>query len=737
MSKFFQSLVIVALAAGMPLGLSAEPTTPLDTIAAIRSLSTEQAVQGKPIRINGVITFYTDDSQQFVVSDNDQSIYVHTELSGPYKMAALSKEERKRLKPGAIVEVEGITGVGQYAPIIYPKHIQFLGTTNLPRPIQVTLPDLLTGVYDAQWISLRGIIQRIDFLDKKYGFQILLATEKGNGHVLCQCANFNPKDRLRYLDASVELQGVAFTGFNQRGEAASVGIKINAEKDITILTPPLADAFATPKISLENLRTFSTNLDFLHRQCLEGTVTFSQSGKFFYLQEGDRAVRVTTRQTNQLAAGDRVLASGYVEMSHINAELHEAVYRVIGTNPVPPAIPLTWDQTMTATRFPLDTKRLDYDGRLVRISGNVEQVDLRSPNGPRMWVNQDGRTIVIWLGSDVTPQAAASWEVGSVVSLTGICMMQYSDNRPPLNFTQPVGFEVFLRSPDDVVVKAHPSWWTARRLTWALFTTGGILALSVGWIFLLRRAVTKQTTRLEHEMKARHNAELEFKATLRERTRIAADLHDTLEQGLTATAYQLEVERARRCDPPPPAARHIDLAFDLLNRSRDDLRRSVWALRSGILEGRSFDEALQTLTGRTELSHNISCACTVQNNSRTRIGEFEANHLLMFVQEAVANAIKHASAKHLEITALVEPTRITISVSDDGVGFNPKTVCGPQDGHFGLLGMKERVTQLNGTLEIFSSPNQGTKIQASVPLPNSSSDEEKLRDAIPEADGKR
>ncbi|HEX7653591.1 MAG TPA: hypothetical protein VF607_08795, partial [Verrucomicrobiae bacterium] len=366
--------LIFLLAASLVSRLQAESVTPLDSIASIRALTPEQAGQGMPLNIKGVITFYSDDSQQFVISDSDQSIYVHTELSGAYKLTALSKEDRKRLKPGAIIAVDGLTGVGQYAPIIYPKHIQFLGTTNLPPPLRVTLPDLLTGVYDSQRVSLQGIIQRIDYLDKKYGFQLLLATEKGTGHVICHCANFNPKDRLRYLDASVELQGVAFTGFNQRGEAASVGIKINNEKDITILTPPLADAFAAPRVSLENLRTYSTNLAFLHRQCLEGTVTFSQPGKFFYLQDNNRAVRVTTRQTNQLEIGDRVLASGYVEMSRINAELHEAVYRRIGTNPVPPVVSLTWDQTMAATHFPLEAKRLDYDGRLIKITGYVEQV---------------------------------------------------------------------------------------------------------------------------------------------------------------------------------------------------------------------------------------------------------------------------------------------------------------------------------------------------------------------------
>ena len=96
-----------------------------------------------------------------------------------------------------------------------------------------------------------------------------------------------------------------------------------------------------------------------------------------------------------------------------------------------------------------------------------------------------------------------------------------------------------------------------------------------------------------------------------------------------------------------------------------------------------------------------------------RVPEFEANHFLLFAQEALANALKHASPHRLTIAALIDRQQITITVSDDGSGFDTENVPGPQQGHFGLMGMKERLNALGGALVIHSHPGQGTSVEAS------------------------
>ncbi len=168
--------------------------------------------------------------------------------------------------------------------------------------------------------------------------------------------------------------------------------------------------------------------------------------------------------------------------------------------------------------------------------------------------------------------------------------------------------------------------------------------------------------------------------------------------------------------PLPPCApvSTADLetgSFDGQPVSIRGLRRSVWAMRTGILEGRTFVEALRHLAGRIEQTYSVPCQCTIQDDG-SRVPEFEANQFLLFAQEAVANSLKHAHPQKLTISAIVDQQRITLTVTDDGSGFDAEKAPGPQQGHFGIMGMKERLNALGGTLVINSVPGCGASVQA-------------------------
>jgi signal transduction histidine kinase len=357
-------------------------------------------------------------------------------------------------------------------------------------------------------------------------------------------------------------------------------------------------------------------------------------------------------------------------------------------------------------------ENLDLEGRLVQICGEVERIDLHGLDGLTIWLTQGDRTFTAMLAPDITSKDAAEWKPGSRVAITGVCVMSLSAAWPALDYPRPVDFRVLTRSPKDIVL-VHPApWWTIRRLVIALVSASIVLVLALGLVWILRRTVVQQTQKLASEVRARRDAEVEFKATIQERNRLAADLHDTIEQDLTATAFQLEAARALRHNSPAAAIQRTDLAYELLDRSRDGLRRSVWALRTGILEGRTFAEALRHLASRIERIYNIPCESSIQDDG-SRVPEFEANHFLLFAQEAVANALKHANPQRLTIAAIIDRQRIIISVSDDGSGFDTENAPGPKQGHFGLMGMKERLNALGGTLAIHSNPGQGTSVEAS------------------------
>ena len=92
-------------------------------------------------------------------------------------------------------------------------------------------------------------------------------------------------------------------------------------------------------------------------------------------------------------------------------------------------------------------------------------------------------------------------------------------------------------------------------------------------------------------------------------------------------------------------------------------------------------------------------------------------HLLRIAQEAVANALKHAAASRIWIKLTSEDRRIRLSVVDNGRGFDQQDVFSAGDGHFGVIGMRERAERIRGEMRLASRPGEGTEVEVTAPLP--------------------
>jgi ligand-binding sensor domain-containing protein/signal transduction histidine kinase len=209
--------------------------------------------------------------------------------------------------------------------------------------------------------------------------------------------------------------------------------------------------------------------------------------------------------------------------------------------------------------------------------------------------------------------------------------------------------------------------------------------------------------------------EREFSAVLAERTRIAREIHDTLAQGFAGISVQLELVARLLAAAPQTAKIHLDQARSLARESLDEARRSVWNLRSSALDGGDLPAALaetaKRLAAGTEVQTQVQVSGTYRQLSRT-----VEDNLLRIGQEAMTNAIKHAQATQLQVDLKFEPQHLRLSVRDNGSGFAETTQRGERDGHFGLVGIKERAEQLGGRLSIHSRPQEGTEIVVEVPL---------------------
>ncbi|MGA5069038.1 sensor histidine kinase [Streptomyces exfoliatus] len=199
-----------------------------------------------------------------------------------------------------------------------------------------------------------------------------------------------------------------------------------------------------------------------------------------------------------------------------------------------------------------------------------------------------------------------------------------------------------------------------------------------------------------------------------ERRRLAAEIHDTLAQGLTGIITQLQAVTA--ADDPAVARDHLERAQALARQSLGEARRSVQDLGPGALEHDALHEALKKTVAEWSVRAGVRAEFTATGTVEPLHEEIEAT-LLRIGQEALANTARHARATRIGVTLSYMDGEVTLDVRDDGRGFDPLALP-PRgaSGGFGLGGMRARAERLAGTVDIESEPGHGTAISARVPL---------------------
>jgi signal transduction histidine kinase len=299
----------------------------------------------------------------------------------------------------------------------------------------------------------------------------------------------------------------------------------------------------------------------------------------------------------------------------------------------------------------------------------------------------------------------ASLENGSEIELTGICVLQPIENWNPSVNSRPQSFQLLLRSADDVKLIAAPPWWTLSRLLWAVGIMSVTLLAGLTWVVVLDRRVRLQTQIIQE--KAQREAVLE------ERSRIAREFHDTLEQELAAISIQLDTVSAQFANSPAIARDLLEVTRNMSRRSLAEARRSVWDLRSHLLENSTLVSALSEVAKGLAASSQCQINVSAAGLQRKLPASLE-NNLLRLAQEALTNALKHARAQQILVEVSYSPQHVRLEVSDDGIGFDPTQCPSIEEGHFGLLDMSERVERMGGSLSIVSQPGRGARIIVEV-----------------------
>ncbi|MGW6198260.1 sensor histidine kinase [Kribbella sp. NPDC055110] len=232
------------------------------------------------------------------------------------------------------------------------------------------------------------------------------------------------------------------------------------------------------------------------------------------------------------------------------------------------------------------------------------------------------------------------------------------------------------------------------------------------------RAATITELEQAHEENAALQAQLLVQAReagiADERRRLAAEIHDTIAQGLTGIIAQLQVV-ANSADPAT-VKEHVGRATELARHSLGEARRSVQNLAPAGLSYDGLPEALRKTVDQWSERTGVPAEFTLTGTAQHLHGEFSAT-VLRITQEALTNVSKHAAATRVGVTLSFMDDEVTVDIRDDGQGFDPLALSARTGtGGFGVDGMRARAERIAGSLTVESEPGFGTAVSARIPL---------------------
>jgi signal transduction histidine kinase/ligand-binding sensor domain-containing protein len=203
-----------------------------------------------------------------------------------------------------------------------------------------------------------------------------------------------------------------------------------------------------------------------------------------------------------------------------------------------------------------------------------------------------------------------------------------------------------------------------------------------------------------------------FEERLTERTRIAQELHDTLLQGFVSAAMHLDVA-VSRVPEDSDVRGQLSHVLDMMRRVVDEGRHAIRGLRSPGGAADDLKVALTSVAQDLGIMETTKFRVVVEGRPRSVHAPIR-DDLYRIGREALTNAVRHASARLIEVELTYRPDRLTIVIRDDGIGIDEHMAQSGREGHWGLSGMRERAEAIGGRLAVRSRAGAGTEVEISV-----------------------
>lgn len=663
-----------------------QPTAPLRSTDGVRRLPLPEASLARPVKLRGVVTYH--DAEHGILFLQDAAGGISVRLNGHGAVG---------FETGDFVEIQGTTGVGDFAPMVLSDGrngggLRKLGSGEFPIPVSLAGSELLQPQHHGLWVELPGLTRSLRweahqlFLEVASNGQVLTVIVPGHWsetnlprHLLFREARFHG------AHAAVADAGRRLTG---------VRLYVPSLDQIVVDQGAGLDVFTQPEQRVDELLRFVP--ESRRRVRVRGVVTLLLPGEGVFVRGAGGSIFAALEQSERsdslemISPGDHLDIAGYPALRAEGLVLEDAVWQFRGEGPPPKPLAATAEQALLGSS----------NGELILVEATL--LNSLRRNGRQLLILRSGHRDFTaeqaGAGSGVIRVALAP---GSTVRISGVCRPEISKTESGVR-----SIRLLMRGADDVTLLRKPSFWTLRRALLALGGVTSAAAAALTWSIVLRHRVLKQTGVIAEK--------IEGERIVEERSRIARDLHDSLQQELAGIGLQLSTTDTLLLKDIDAARSSLQLARSMLRRSQEEARRSIWDLQPLDLTTGDLASALQEHFLPLDDPDGVRVEVAICGDA-SDIPPLTEAHLLRIAQEAVTNALKHAAPAHVSISLAVDSERIALRVIDDGGGFDIEHSDVVARYKFGLGSMRERTNKMEANLEIESAPGQGTRISVFVP----------------------
>ena len=528
----------------------------LTNAAQVRNLTAEEAARKLPIRLRGVLV-QKNNHGGFTIIDDTAGLYAEVPSSALSGIGA-----------GDLIEAEGVSNPGRFAPFLSAQKVRKLGRGKIPEPLRPDAEALLSGCMDAQWIEVSGVVRRVGAQGSDGHCEVKL--DNGGGRILVNMQG------VVAVDSTVRMRGVCFYLFNTKRQLIRPYLTVPQGERIEVIEAGPTNLLSLPVRRMESLLQFTANQTYAHRLRIRGVVTHSQPGEGFWMSEPDRGMHILCDEKELPEVGEEVDVFGFLKRGDYGPAIEDAVFRRTGKV-----------RFQSPVQLAKAADALEHNSDLVECEAVILE-RWSAPGGCRLQLSDGATEFPAFVRETNAVSPSRDWLPGSRVRVAGVCLIGLPavPNRP--GTWEPKSFQILLRSPADITILQPPPWWNAERVAWL---SGGIAA---ALLLLVAVVIWISRRKLRQEALERMKSEAEFAAVWNERNRMARELHDTLAQGLSAISMQLEVLK-RHLSPGTKSRELLEITRTLVREKMVEARNAIWNVRSQVLETGDLSTALDPL----------------------------------------------------------------------------------------------------------------------------------------------